>query len=557
MTLLHKLRTPATLRIIIWQSPNNPRFYRTRAIVRDGMDRDIARQISYASIKEAQAALLDYLHCTRSLEFSDAEHMSKNSPNFLGRLLKKVSIADSDIGDSITRWLRFHPINEFEPFFESSGLGPCQYKPLLPRDSMFLTDDDLLLENYHVLCNYGVPRNKIGRIYKDAEEVFRYEYGVLALKLRAYGELGLEQYFMVKMIVCSPYILIGDVNVDFIKSIEILSKGGRQYCWIEQHSSENTSYNCSQLHTLLNLFRKTGYNEEDLGMLLSQHPGIIFESSGEKTLSLIGFLFKFGSSMKQICHMFLQFPQLPVGKFLLNLRGCFLFLNEIDMEAVDIQKIICSHWLLMGSCSLKKKHTLLSSLHVGKGRIRNLILHNPNEMKNWVMGSKLGPLPSLGEKQRMSKIKFLIDLGFEENSKEMRKALKAFLGIGSELQERFDCIMQAGLDRKDVIEMVKTSPQILNQKKEVLKMKIDFCVNDLRCPVSNLAAFPSYLSYSIERVKLRVAMHNWLIEQGTLGAVLSLSTILGCTENLFVRKYVKHHPRGLAVWQDLKEKIYS
>ncbi|XP_065857409.1 transcription termination factor MTEF18, mitochondrial-like isoform X2 [Euphorbia lathyris] len=548
MTLLHKLRTPATLKlasisvdfykIIICQSANSPRFYKTRGIVRDGMDRDIACQISNASIKQAQAALLDYLHCTRSLQFSDAEHISRNSPNFLGKLLKKVSIADSDIGESITRLLCFHPINEFEPFFESSGLVPYQYKPLLKRDLMFLTDDDLLLENYHVLCNYGIPRNKIGKIYEQAGQVFRYEYGVLALKLKAYEELGFEQSFMAKMIVCSPYLLIGDVNVDFIKSMEILRKGGRQCCWIEQHLSENSSINWSQLHTLLNLLRNTAYSEEDLSLLLSRHPGIVFESSGEKTLSLIGFLLKFGSSMNQICHMFLQFPQLPVGKFLLNLRGCFLFLNEIDMEAVDIQKIICSHSLLLGSYALKKTNTLICTLKVGKKRIRNVIMQNPKEMKNWVMGSTFGPLPNLGErkKSQMLKIKFLTDLGFEENSREMVKALKVFRGKGAELQERFDCIMQAGLDRKDVIEMVKSSPQILNQKKEVLKMKIDFCVNDLRCPVSYLVVFPSYLSYTIERVELRVAMYNWLKEQGTLGAVLSLSTVVACTENFFIRK---------------------
>ncbi|WCJ33984.1 Mitochondrial transcription termination factor family protein [Euphorbia peplus] len=568
MSLLHKVRTSSTLKwvskslhfhnTIIPQSPNNPRFYRTRAIVLAGMDPDIASQVSNASIKQAQAALLDYLHCTRSLQFSDAEHMSLNSPHFLGNLLKKVSISDSDIGDSITRFLRFHPINEFEPFFESSGLGHCQYKNLLRRDLMFLSDDDLLLENYHVFCNYGVPRNKIGKIYREAEEVFSYEYGVLALKLKAYEELGFEQDFMAKMVVCSPYLLIGDVNVNFVRSMEILMRGGRECCWIEQHLSENGSYNWGLVHILLDLFRNTGYSEEDLGMLLSRHPGIIFESSGEKTLSLIGFLFKLGSSMNQISQLFLQFPQLSIGEFLMNLRRFYLFFNEIEMEAVDIQKIVCSRALLLGSCSLKKTNTLLATLNVGRKRIRNLILDNPEEMKNWVMGSKYEPLPNIEKpKSRMMKIEFLMDLGFEENSREMVKALKVFRGRGSELQERFDCLMQAGLDRKDVIEMVKTSPQILNQKKEVLKTKIDFYVNVLKCPVSYLVDFPSYLSYTIPRVKLRVALYNWLKKQGNCGVVLSLSSVVACTENYFIRKYLKDHPKGLEVLQELKEKFYS
>ncbi|WCJ33991.1 Mitochondrial transcription termination factor family protein [Euphorbia peplus] len=482
--------------------------------------------------------------------------MSLNSPHFLRNLLNNLTIAHSDVPNSITRFLRFHPINEFEPFFENSGLLHSQYKHFLPRDLMFLSDDCLLLENYRFLCNYGVPRTKIGKIFEQAKEIFRYDCGVLALKLRAYEELGFQQYFMAKMFVCSPYLLIGGVNADFVKSMEVLRKGGRDCCWFEKHSSEDSSYNWRQLCMLLNLFREMGYSEEELGVLLSKHPGIVCESSGGKTLSLIGFLFKFGCSMNQIRDMFVQFPQLEVGKFLLNLRGCFLLLNEIDMKAVDIQKIFCSHSLWLGSCSLKKKGTLVVTLKVGKKQIRNLILHDPKVMKNSVIGSKLEPLPNLGFEE-MLKVKFFMDLGFEENSKEMERVLKIFRGEETELQGRFDCIVQAGLDRKGAIEMVKKAPQILNQKKEVLKRKIDFCVNDLRCPVSYLVAFPLYLAHTIERVKLRVAMIDWLKEQGTLGDVLSLCTIVSCTENIFVFKYVNRHPRGLEVWQELKEKIYS
>ncbi len=75
---------------------------------------------------------------------------------------------EGGIGRSIIHLLRYHPINEFEPFFEGMGLKPTEYVPLLPRNLMFLSDDELLLENYHVLCNNGIARNKIGKIYKEA-----------------------------------------------------------------------------------------------------------------------------------------------------------------------------------------------------------------------------------------------------------------------------------------------------------------------------------------------------------------------------------------------------
>ena len=105
-----------------------------------------------------------------------------------------------------------------------------------------------------------------------------------------------------------------------------------------------------------------------------------------------------------------------------------MLLFEIEMELDEIGKIICSHAMFMGSLTLKKPSSLLSLLNAGRKRLCEHIEENPLEMKKWVMGSKMEPLPKSGEKERsqMLKTKFLIDLGFAENSNEMGKALKVF-----------------------------------------------------------------------------------------------------------------------------------
>ncbi|CAK7342382.1 unnamed protein product [Dovyalis caffra] len=530
----------------------NPRFYSTKRIVQI----ENGQSVSPISRTEAQAALLEYLHVTRNLRFTDAENMSKNSPRFLEKLLAKVDI-DADIGHSITRFLLFHPINEFEPFFESLGLKPYEYNPFLPRDLMFLCDDDMLLENYHVLCNYGIARTKLGKIYKEAMDVFRYDYGVLELKLKAYEELGLSQSFMIKLVVCSPLLLIGEVNVDFIKVLEILRKLGVEISMIEEDLSENISYDWSKLLALLNLFRFAGYNEEQLGGLISQHLGIFFGDSVDRIYLLIGFLLKFGSTMNQICSMFLQFPQMQFEKFVSNLRHCFLFLNEIEMEVHEIGNIFRSHTVMLGSCRLKKSNTLRTALNAANKRICEVIQENPQVLKKWVMGSKIERLPNWKLKSRMLKTKFLLDLGIVDNSNKIVRALKVFRGSGAKFQERFDCIVEAGLSRKDVCEMIKSSPEILNQTKDVIERKIDFLVNNVGYPVSYLVTFPFYFNYTTARVKLRLAMYNWLKDQGNGEPMLSLSTIIATSDKKFTSDYVNHHPRGPEIWQDLKKEIYA
>ncbi|KAL5545481.1 hypothetical protein UlMin_005168 [Ulmus minor] len=519
---------------------------------------DVASAVSRSTRREAQAALLDYFYSTRGIQFLDAESMSKHSPRFLEKLLKQVK-KEADVGRSISRFLSYHPINEFEPFFESLGLKPSEYVSLLPRELIYLRDDRLLIENYNALRSYGFLPKKIGKIYKEALEVFRYEYGILMSKLVAYENLGLTQSIVVKLIVCCPRLLIGDVNVDFVKVLEEMNSLGLEVSWVVGNLLEGISYNWRRMLEFLFTFSKIGFSKEQLVELISKSPVILFEGSGDRTYALVAFLLKFGLTMNQISSMLLQFPQIQVGKFVSNLRKCYLFLSEIEMEVTEIRKFLCSHALLVGSCELKRTNSLLCNLNVGKKRLCDYIRENPEELKNWVMGARIGPLP--GSKNsaeiKFQKNKFLLDLGFVENSDEMKKALKVFRGKAVELQERFDFIRSYGLDWEDVREMVKISPQILNQKKDVIQKKIDFLVNDLGFPLSALVAFPSYLNYTVERVKLRFSLYNWLKEQRLLEPELSLSTIVAASETAFIKRFVHCHPSGPQVWLNLQKNISS
>ncbi|CAN1305753.1 Transcription termination factor MTEF18, mitochondrial [Linum perenne] len=260
----------------------------------------------------------------------------------------------------------------------------------------------------------------------------------------------------------------------------------------------------------------------------------------------------------EVCAVIFEFRGTEVGKFQSNLRRCFVFFNEIDMEPHEIGDMVRSRPLLLGSCALKKSSTLLSRLKTGKTRLCEAIQKDPLQMKNWVIGSKSEPLgPS--DKQRSNSLKkqFLLDIGFTDNSEKMEKALKLIRGKGSELQDRFDCMVKAGLNEQDVCEMIKACPHVLNQSKEVIDMKISFIVNDLGYPMSSLVVYPKFLVRAAEFIKLRLSMYNWVRDQGVVDRVLAFSTVLNSSEGLFVRQYVNIHPRGPEVWQELKAKIYG
>ncbi|KAG9444135.1 hypothetical protein H6P81_015475 [Aristolochia fimbriata] len=522
--------------------------------VSQGLLSEDKRRAKGAAVREAQAALLDYLHSTRTLPFTDAEHMSKHSPIFLAKLLRGVG-NDEDIGRSVTRYLRYHPINEFETFFESLGLKPSEYAPFLPRELMFLSDDELLLENYHVLCNYGIARSKIGKIYKEATEVFHYDYGVLASKLRALESLGLSKTSVIKLSVASPSVLIGN---DFVEVLAKLNDFGLESDWICGFLSEKNSYNWSRILDLIHLFSKMGYSIEELREMITKHPDFLLDGSGKIAKSLVGVYLKLGNRIDIIKGFLLQLPTVQCASFLRTLRQGFIFFSEIEMEPEDVGTVVRTHPYVLGICPLKKTTSILSLLNVGKKRLCGIIKQDPEQLKKFVLGTKLNSLPTLDkDKPLKQKMEFLVSIGFVENSVEMKKALKRFRGRGSELQERFDCLVKSGLSTEDVFRIVKQAPQILNQTKEVMEEKISFLVNKLGYPIETMVSYPAYMSFTTERVNLRFAMYSWLKDRGVVSPNLAWSTILDSSEMIFVKRFVKRHPEGPKVWEEYQRKFLS
>lgn len=486
-----------------------------------------------------------------------AESMSKNSPIFIENLLKKVNcVSASDINQSITKHLRFHPVNEFEPFLESSGLKPNEYTHLIPSGEIFL--NELLLENHHVLCYCGVDPKKIGKIFEEARDVFGYETGVLASKIKAYEDFGFSRLFLSKLIACCPRMLLGGTDMELVKVMEMLRALGVDSDWVMKNLSEEVSYDWSSVHRALTLLRGICNDDEnELDVLIKNRPRLIFENSGKWTLVLAGFETKLGASRRELYSLFQRLPQMQqVERCVSNLRRCFLFLREIEMDDGGIREVFRSHSWWIGSCTLKKTSSLLVNLKAYKTRVCKVVRENPEEMRKWTMGSKVQPLPATEVylDSKAMKTHFLLDLGYEEGSEEMERAGKSFRGRGSELRERFNVLLSFGLDEGDAKEMVKASPNVLTQASDVLETKVKYLVEELGYPLSTLVAFPSCLKFTLERVKLRFAMFAWLKARGKADPKLAVSTLLACSDKDFARYFVSRHPDGPKHLEDLKKK---
>ncbi|OMO70441.1 Mitochodrial transcription termination factor-related protein [Corchorus capsularis] len=519
-------------------------------------DSGLGSRITRAAKTEAQIVLFDYLYSTRSFGFMDAEHISKNSPHFLQYLLSKID-PEKDVTRSLTRFLRFNPINEFEPFFESLGLSPFEVSSLVPQHLMFLTDDSAMLENFHVLCNYGIPRSKMGKLYKEARGIFGYDHGVLALKLQAYENLGLSKATVINLVSCCPSLLVGGVDAEFAGVLKRLKVFGIKSDEIGGYLSDKGRYDWGRMLDVLNFLDRLGYTEEQFGNLLKTNPALLFEGSGKKVYVLFGRLIKLGLRMNEVYSLFVQNPNILSVKCTKNIFKALDFLIYIAMETEDITDTVATHMELMGSCSLKSPRTVCMELNIEKEELCQIVKEDPLKWfslaasaKSKVQSSRKAV--SKDTSRYHEKARFLLRLGYLENSDEMLKALKQFRGRADQLQERFDCLVNAGFDPSVVKNLIRRAPMVLSQSKGLIEKKLDCVKNLLGYPLETIVPFPAYLGYDLERINHRLSMYVWVRERGAAKPMLSLSTILACSNSRFVKYFVNVHPEGPSKWESIK-----
>lgn len=512
--------------------------------------------IKRATKIEAQRALFEYLHYTQNYTFSDAEFISKNSPHFINFLISKINIPDDgDVFRALSRYLMYHPINEFEPFLESLGINHTELEKFLPKGCYFLCDDSVLVDNFHVLCYHGVPRNRMAKIYTEAREIFGYGNGVLEKKFQDYEDLGLCKSSLIKLFVCCPLLLVGDVDSEFVVVLDWLKRIGIESKWFVSCMSSSSTYSWKRMIETLEFFHQVGYSEKHMYDLFKGDPNLLLEGLGRKLFLFLGRFIKSGVDVNVVCSCFIEHSDILSSKCVENLMSVISFLYNIRMEQDDIAHVLSNYMHILSKHSIKGYRAVCKELGVPKADLCRIINDDPLELIS--LASKQKHKRSGGQTYcdpliKLEKTAFLLKLGYMENSEEMEEAVKLFPGRGDQLQERLDCLVEAGLDCSTAIRMVKRVPKILILKRNVIQKKIDFLKNTLGYPIECLVRYPTYFLQDVDRMSARVSMYEWLKERNAVSHALSLSTIVSYNEKRFVEVFVNMHPEGPTIWQRIK-----
>ncbi|KAK8937695.1 hypothetical protein KSP40_PGU018962 [Platanthera guangdongensis] len=516
------------------------------------------------ALAEARLALTEYLHATRTLPFSLADHIASNSPISLRSFVSQISFADAipaDFRRIVRGFLAYNPVNEFGFFFESIGLDPSH--PSLPSDTpLFLSDDACLLSAVSSFLRFGFPWNFLGVLYLDSPSIFSSPPGHLLHLLQRFEGLGFPRSCIIAICITFPSILRatdGDVeNELLLRDLKILFVDNdlagcagddvdafigfcKRICLFYDFGLEKGGVGelmgCSRrifleldelvLAQKFNFFLNLGMRMEEVGLFTLNNPVILDLDLDNADIVIPDYLVRVGLSNEEADSLMKRCPYVMGKNKLGSLPGI--------VKALDLNE-----WFLTKIVHEKNLHILSPSYtHIGSYN-RNLETEFLQDLERIKL---VKPHQFIG-----IKVDFFLSIGFGKNM-ITSKAIGLVSGNQEPFQERFDCLIGLGIEHNMLCRMIIAAPKLLNQCKDMLLEKVNYLSQDLGYPIEYLNIFPSFLCFDLEnRVKPRYRILNWLRDTGLINKTFAPSTVIVHSEKRFIFILSNIHPAAPKQW---------
>ncbi|KAK9749183.1 hypothetical protein RND81_02G107600 [Saponaria officinalis] len=515
------------------------------------------------AIQDAQEVLTDYFHNTRALPFTYAEHISKNSKHSLYYLISKLPFSSSGFRRTFQRFLRYNPINEFGFFYESIGIDYVDIDEFLKPNLHFLDDDSVVLAAAFCLSGFGFPWGKLGRLYVEEVSIFSKNGGFLRGRLDGLVSLGFGNEQVVAVCLAFPCLLKGeevefgsdfDALLDDLKRVFVdfdlgTSVVGNVDGWFEVCRKIKFFYDlgvaegvvgkliCKSKSTFIlsdysedvfvekvEFFSRLGFEKSEVGVLILSNPNILSIRLHDRVISVSSILDHFGLPEENLLSVKQNYSYVFGRNKMVNLPN---ILKAMDLHEWFFDRMKCGYHSLFANYDLSSPED-----GVDENYVQNLESVKSLRTRSYSFG----------------KLNFFHRIGFGENSFTM-KLLVDVHGSPSDLQDRFDFLLNEGVEYSKLCKIISRVPKVLSQEIDGLKKKLDFFVEEIGLPLDYLETFPAYLLYNLEkRIKPRFEFYVWLTEQGWCTKKYTLGSIIAVSHKSFVAQLSRMHPTAPQLW---------
>ncbi|KAK4372127.1 hypothetical protein RND71_007511 [Anisodus tanguticus] len=511
------------------------------------------------AILQAQEVLTDYFHNTRSLPFIFAEYIGKNSRFSLLGLVSKVPFSGTRFSNSVQRFLRYHPINEFEFFFESIGINHVEISPILHMNKCFLSEDSKVFDAACALACFGFPWNKLCVLFKGEVSIFSKEPCELNKRFSHFERYGFGNIAVIGICLAFPHVL-GERS-DFLGDIDLLFDDLKRV-FLDFDLASCVDGNVDSWFEIcrkIAIFYELGCEKGKIGELMGRNKSIFVDYSEEVLVQKIGFFCKLDVRKEEVGLLVLSKPEILSSDLEVRVISTVGFLKHFGLGVNKLKLTAQTYQYIMGRNRIANVPHVLRSLDLSEWFFDRLKNGGHGLLGSYVIGSVEDFDEDYAEHLQtiqtsrtpvytLRKLNFLHGIGFGENKLTM-KVLSQLHGPGDELQERFDCLLRGGVNFSTLCKMLTVSPKILNQKAEILEQKIKFLFLDMALSQEELCAFPACLCYDLEkRIMPRCQFHRWLREQDWCPFEYSLASIVATSDKMFMARISDIHPDAPKKW---------
>ncbi|PPD79852.1 hypothetical protein GOBAR_DD23219 [Gossypium barbadense] len=513
------------------------------------------------AIRDAQQALTDYLHCTRYIPFVYAEHIAKNSFFSLSSLISGINFSTTSFNRNVLRFLRYHPINEYEFFFESIGIDYEEVGGLLPSKKFFFSEDETVLEAACALSGFGFPWNKLGKLYKEEVLIFKASSKELKARLFKIKECGFSNIPVIGICLAFPYVLRGGgVNELGGEIVALLNDLKRVFLDFDlgNHVEDNVDA-WYEICRKIRVFYDLGCEKGKIGELIGRNKNLFLQYPEEVLVSKILYFSRFLVPKEDIGMLILRNPEILDSDLETPMISVMGMLKHFGLSVEKRDSVAKEYPYVLGRNKMTNLPNVMRALNLHEwlfDRIKNgnhqllanYTLNNDEDLDKGFRDSFEKIQFSRTPVHTMEKLMFLHRVGFGENSLTM-KVLAHVHGTGSELQERFDSLLGLGFEFSKLCRIVHMTPKVLNQHPETVERKVNFLCHEMGVSLDYLDIFPAFLCFNLEkRIKPRYRFHKWLTENGLCTRNYSIASIVATGEKSFIARLGRIHPDALNKW---------
>ncbi|KAH0909660.1 hypothetical protein HID58_032981 [Brassica napus] len=310
--------------------------------------------------------------------------------------------------------------------------------------------------------------------------------------------------------------------------------------------------------SVLNLLRTHGFTDSQISTIITDYPLLLTLDADKSLAPKLQALQSKVSSPSELTETISKVPKILSKDRSLSVY--YGFVKEV-MEADKSSKV----------------ETLYPLRGKQENKLRNVLaLRDLGVPQRLLFPLLISECPHIcGKEKFQESLKKVLEMGFDPTTPKFLEALRVVKGLNKEAMEekvnvykrlgftvedvwRFpQCIgvseknilnsvetfIGLGFSREDVAMMVKRLPPCIGYSVETVKKKIEFVVKEMGWTLKAVASYPQVLGYSMEkRMVPRCNVIKALIAKGLIRSELPpVSTVLVCTDQDFLKRYVRKH----------------